>query len=570
MTRSAWREERQVADAIIEALAQGGVRYVLGMPGGLTGSLWRALHDHPTIRAVQVREEAIGSHMAEAYGRLTGEPVVVMGQGEWIVGNAAQGYLEALLGSSPMVVLTEMSDGGSLSHHAPYQSGSGDYGTWDARTALAGVTKRVMVSHDPAQAVQHTQLALKHALTGDPGPVAVVFHSTALRGSVGPASVPRIYETPAYLLGRSRSFDPEAIGRAAEALTAAARPVIVAGNGVRLARGQDSLARLAEAIDAPVATTASGKGVFPETHALSVGVIGPFGWAAANAAVKESDVVVAVGTRLAPSDTLNESASLLDPSAQTMIQIDIEPLNAAWTYPVDHPLIGDAATIMEQLVEARLTPARPGRAGSAHDRAAAVRRRFDQFDDPLSDFDEMPLAPQRIIGLLEEHFPDDGVITCDAGENRLFMMQWYRCKAHGEYLQPAAGGGMGYAVPAAMAAKLAQPERTALAVCGDGGFAMSIHALMTAVQEGLPIGVLVFNNGALGWVLHGMGEKAVAAHFAQFDHAAVARSVACDGVRVGRVDELRDALKQLPGLTKPFVIDVPTSLATSFRDVAQE
>ena len=147
------------------------------MPGGYTGPIFSGLHGHPTIRTIQVREESIGATMAEAYGRLTGQPLVVMGQGEWIAGNAGQGFLEALLGSSPIVILTEMSDGGALSHHAPYQSGTGDYGTWDARGALAGVTKRVMVSHDPAQAVQHAQLALKHALTGEPGPVAVIFHS---------------------------------------------------------------------------------------------------------------------------------------------------------------------------------------------------------------------------------------------------------------------------------------------------------------------------------------------------------------------------------------------------------
>jgi acetolactate synthase I/II/III large subunit len=559
-----------VADAIIEALAQGGVRFVLGMPGGLTGSLWRALHGHPTIRAIQVREEAIGSHMAEAFGRFTGKPVVVMGQGEWIVGNAAQGYLEALLGSSPLVVLTEMSDGGSLSHHAPYQSGSGDYGTWDARAALAGVTKRVMVSYHPAQAVQHTQLALKHALTGDPGPVAVVYHSSALQGVVGPASIPRIYDTAAYLPGRNDAVDRAAIGRAGDALEAALRPAIIAGNGVRLAKGQDSLARLAQAVGAPVATTASGKGVFPESDPFSVGVIGPFGWAAANEVVKDADVVLAVGTRLAPSDTLNESTSLLDPSRQTMIQVDVEPLNAAWTFPVDHPLIGDAAVIMDELYGVLARQQRPYPAPAGRERASAARQQFDQFDDPLAYSDEVPISPQRIISLLEEAYPDDGIITCDAGENRLFMMQWYRCKNRGEYLQPAAGGGMGYAVPAAMTAKLASPERTALAVCGDGGFAMSVHALMTAVQENLPVGVLVFNNEALGWVLHGMGEKAVAAHFAHFDHAAVARSINCDGVRVASVDDLRDALKGLADLTRPLVIDVPTSLATSFRDVAQE
>src|SRR5215203_1588673 len=170
MTTSPLQEERRVADAIVGVLAEAGVEYVLGMPGGYTGPIFSALHQHPTIRTIQVREESIGSTMAEAHGRLTGRPLVVMGQGEWIVGNAGQGYLEALLGSAPMVILTEMSDGGALSHHAPYQSGTGDYGTWDARTALEGVCKRVMVSHDPAQAVQHVQLALKHALTGEPGP----------------------------------------------------------------------------------------------------------------------------------------------------------------------------------------------------------------------------------------------------------------------------------------------------------------------------------------------------------------------------------------------------------------
>src|SRR5690606_19922727 len=135
-------------------------------------------------------------------------------------------------------------------------------------------------------------------------------------------------------------------------------------------------------------------------------------------------------------------------------------------------------------------------------------------------------------------------------------------------LQPAAGGGMGYAVPAAMGAKLARPGQTTVAVCGDGGFAMSIHALMTALQEALPVAVVVFNNGALGWVLHGMGDRAVAANFAEFDHAAIARSIGCEGVRVTGVDDLRDALKRAAEATVPFVIDVPTSLATSFNDVA--
>src|SRR5881394_98479 len=222
MTTEPISGEGYVTSAIVDALADAGIEFVLGMPGGYTGNIFSALHEHPTIRVVQVREESIGSTAADAYGRLTGKPLVVMGQGEWIAGNAGQGFLEALLGSSPIVILTEMSNGGALSHHAPYQAGTGDYGTWDARSALAGVTKRVMVSHDPVQAVQHTQLALKHALTGEPGPVAVIFHSSALRGKVGPQSTPRIYPTASYLPRPSDAVDAGALAGAVAALDGAA------------------------------------------------------------------------------------------------------------------------------------------------------------------------------------------------------------------------------------------------------------------------------------------------------------------------------------------------------------
>ena len=211
MTFAALDRDVPVVDAVVNVLEEAGVRYVLGMSGGYVGQIFAALAGHPAIRSIQVRQEAIGTTMSEAYGRLTGAPIVVMGQGEWIVGNAGQGVLEALLGCAPVVVLTEMSDGAALSHHGVYQSGTGDYGVWDTRGALHAVTKRVMVSHYGAQAVQHTQLAFKHACTGEAGPVAVVFHSESLRGTVGPESVPRIYATAAYLPTPIVAVDEEAL-----------------------------------------------------------------------------------------------------------------------------------------------------------------------------------------------------------------------------------------------------------------------------------------------------------------------------------------------------------------------
>jgi acetolactate synthase-1/2/3 large subunit len=557
-----------VTEAIVQALADGGVEYVFGMPGGYTGGIFEALFEHPTIKVVQVREESIGSTMAEAYGRLTGKPVVVMGQGEWIAGNAGQGFLEALLGASPMLILTEMSDNGPLSHHAPYQGGTGDYGGWDAIRALEGVTKRVLTSHHPAQAVQQVQLALKHALTGQPGPVAVVFHGDALRGPVGPDSQPRLYDTKAYLPGRSAALDQAAVDAAAAALRGARRPVIIAGNGVRVGQAKAQLAAFAQAVDAPVATTASGKGVFPEVHPAGAGVMGTFGVPTANHLIGDADVIVAVGTKLGPVDTADENRGLIDPSRQVLIQLEREVLNASWTFPVDHTLVGEAALLLDALRSAHGADV-SAREATAAARVAAIH---DEHGEPVTDdftADVLPFMPQRLISILQELVPEDAIVTADAGENRLFMMHWYRTKPSGDYLQPAAGGGMGYSVPAGLGAKLAFPSKPVLSVVGDGGFAMSLHALMTAVQAKLPTTVLVLNNGALGWVLHGMGPKAVGASFDAFDHAAIARAIGCEATKVESVEQLRDALKTIGTLDRPHVIDVPMSLAVSFKDTVQ-
>lgn len=560
--------EMNVAEAIVWALADGGVPFVLGMPGGNTGGIFAALHDHPTVRAVQVREESIGSIMAEAHGRLTGRPLVVMGQAEWIAGNAGQGYLEALMGCSPLLILTDMSDGGALSHHGQYQAGTADYGNWDVRKTLEGMSKRVFLSYSPTQAVQHTQLALKHALSGTPGPVAVAFHSEALQGRVGPDSHPRLWSTRRYLVAPPLAVDADALERAAHALVESSRPVLIAGNGVRVGQACASLATFARDLDLPVATTAGGKGVFPETDPLSLGVMGTFGVPEANVEIAQSDLVIAVGTRLAPIDTADENAALLDAGRQTFIQIDVEPLNVGWTYPVDHAIVGDAAHALDRLREtAGGRPHASWEAGA--DRVAAAR---DRYGEPLgADFsdDRMPLAPRRIVRALQEALPPDTIVTSDAGENRLFMLHWFKAIKPGGYLMPAAGGGMGYAVPAALGARLAHPDNPIVAVCGDGGFAMSIHALMTSVQEHLPIAVVVLNNNALGWVLHGMGDKAVASRFDEFDHAAIARSVGARGIRIESAAHLEETLQELPKLGQTIVIDVPEALATSFKDIVQ-
>jgi len=558
--------EIPVGEAIVWALADAGVRYVLTLPGGYVGPILDALHDHPTIRTVQVREESIGTAMAEAYGRLTGEPIAVLGQGQWISGVAGAGLLESLLGSSPVLVLTEMTDGGPFSHNGNFQAGDGEYGTWDARTALSGISKSVMTSRFPAQAVQHVQLGLKHALSGEPGPAVVIFHGSSLKGTVGPATRPRIYGSRPYLVRPRHSVDELALADAVDALTRAQSPVVIAGNGVRVAQATTSLARLSAALDVPVMTSAGGKGVFDETDPRAAGMIGMNGLASAHDLLSAADLILAVGTKLAPNDTLREHPDLIDPTRQVLIQVDVEPLNASWTYPVHHVLEGDAGFVMDRISDAFETP--PTRPVSATERIVRARSAWHEFDLATFESDTVPFRPERIIRTLEESVTDDAIITLDAGENRLFMMHWFRNRRPGGYLQPAGSGQMAYSIRAAMGAKLAFPDAPAIAVCGDGGFSMNLHSLLSSVQEKLPVAVVIFNNSSLSWVVHAMGDRAVAGDLMDVDYAAVARSLGCDGVRPASVGELRTALEKASGpLERTFVIDVPTSMETTFKDV---
>jgi acetolactate synthase-1/2/3 large subunit len=561
-------EETPASALVARVLEEAGIEMVFGISGGHTGRIVSGLSKYQnSIRTVLVREESLGGVMAEIYGRLTRRPGVLLGQGPWVLGNGLLGTIEAHLSSSPMLLLTDFSDAPRFSLHAPYQQATGDWGSWDARRAFSGVTKHVMQAHDPIGAVQATQLAIKHALAGQPGPVAVLFSHDSLAGSVAPDSQPALYPTRHYLPPAPPPADPAQVEAAAKAILSAQKPVVIAGNGVRIAQAYDQLRRLVEAAGLPVATTAAGKGCFAETHPLALGVFGTFGTEAGNACVAEADLVLVVGSKLSPSDTAWENRALLDPVRQTFVQIDVEPRNASWNYPAEHVLIGDAAAILGQLIEA-VGSSGTGRRQQAERRVAAHRERHGYFNDRAYFADEVPILPQRVIGELARNLPEDAIVTCDAGENRIMMTHFYQTKSAEGFLQAAGSGPMGFAIPAALGAKLVHPDRPVVAVCGDGGFAMTMNGLMTAVEQDIPIITVVFNNKALGWVLHGSGP--FAAEFNDWDHAAIARALGCRGVRVEDPAGLKPALQEALAARQPTVIDVRTSLKVTFADITSQ
>jgi acetolactate synthase I/II/III large subunit len=561
--------EEMPANALVaRVLEEAGIEMVFGISGGHTGRIVSGLSKYQnSVRTVLVREESLGGVMAEVYGRLTRRPGVLLGQGPWVLGNGLIGTIEAHLSSSPMLLLTDFSDAPRFPLHAPYQQGTGDWGSWDARRAFGGVTKHVMQAHDPVAAVQATQLGIKHALAGQPGPVAILYSHDSLAGSVAPDSQPMLYPTRYYLPALPPPAEQRRVEAAAAALLAAQKPVMIAGNGVRIACAYDQLRQLAEAAGLPVATTAAGKGTFAETHPLALGVFGTFGTEAANACIAEADLVVVVGSKLSPSDTAWENRALLDPTRQTFVQIDVEPRNASWNYPAEHVLLGDAAVILGQLA-AELRARAAGRRQQAERRVAGHRERCGYFNDRAYFADDVPILPQRLIGELQRGLPENAIVCCDAGENRIMMTHFYQTKRAEGFLQAAGSGPMGFAIPAALGAKLVHPDRPVVAVCGDGGFAMTMNGLMTAVEHDIPIITVVFNNKALGWVLHGSGP--FSAEFNDWDHAAIARALGCRGVRIEDPAGIAPALAEALATRAPTVLDVRTSLAVTFADITSQ
>ena len=546
-------------ELIVQLLEEAGIEYVFGIPGGGTGQIYNLLvGKEDRIKAILCRHEQTAAIMADVYGRATGKPAVVMGQGLFIGSNASFGIMEAMLSSSPMLVLTDTSDGGSAQHPAN-QSGAGEYGSIDLPTIMKSMTKYTTLATNPKEAVIGTQLAIKHATSGRPGPAAVVMRSAAIGGEVDVESPPFIHHTAGYLNTAKPQSAPQDIQQAIEILSSSQRPVIVAGNGVHQAQAHAQLQQLAELWGAPVATSYKGKSAIAETHPLSLGMAGVYGQEAANRAVGDADTVLVVGAKLSPQDTVREQPSVFDPHRQRIIQIDIDDRNAGWTFPIELGLIGDAGSILSQLVDASQDVA-PASADNRKEWLDGLPNRKEStsfYDDPAMHLDSSPVTPQRLVALLRENLDDSTLFTLDAGNNRTWMAHFYQAPRANTFFAPGGTAGMGWGLPAAVALKIVFPDRPVVSVTGDGGFMMTVSALSTAMQYNLPIICVVFNDGSLGMVRHHQAEgRRIASEFVETDNAAVARGFGCFGVQVSDSRDLPEAIRQAQASGLPSVIDV--------------
>ena len=547
------------SEMIVQTLEEAGVEYVFGIPGGGTGQIFQLLYGREDrIKTILVRHEQAAAIMADAYGRATGKPAVVMGQGLFIGSNASFGIMEAMLSSSPMLVLTDTSDGGAAQRPAN-QSGAGEYGSIDLPNIFKSMSKYTALAASPKEAVLATQIAIKHAVSGRPGPSSVVMRSAAIGGEVDVESPPFIHNAAGFLNTTKPESAPSDVQRVIDILSESRRPVLVAGNGVHVARAHDQLQELAEIWGMPVATSYKGKSAIAETHPLSVGMVGTYGQDVANRMVGEADAVIVVGALLRSQETVRERPDIFDPRRQRVVQIDIDERNAGWSFPVEIGLVGDAGSILNQLVAAseEAAQANASRRTEWTNSVSTRKSAMAFYDDPEMHKDSSPVTPQRLVSILNETSDPSTVYALDAGNNRTWMAHLYKAQQAGTFYCPGGTAGMGWALPAAVGLKLVYPDRPVTAVTGDGGYMMTVNALSTAMQYDLPMTCIVFNDNALGMVLdHQPRGQEIASEFYPTDNAAIARGFGAFGVHVEDSRDLPDALREAQASGLPAVVDV--------------
>ncbi|WP_052498984.1 thiamine pyrophosphate-binding protein [Streptomyces vietnamensis] len=523
-------------EAVVRALAAHGVTDAFGIPGTHNLEIYRHLRAHG-IRHVTPRHEQGAGYAADAYARVSGRPGVAITTTGPALLNIAAAVGQAYSDSVPLLVV---SPGMPLRH--PRQSTGLLHEMRSQTEALRGVaafSHRVSSVDEIGSAVARAFTLFR---TGRPRPVHIEVPLDLLE-TVEPAGPVR----RAPLTGPPAP-DPEAVGKAADVLRAARRPALVLGGGARSAAAE--CAALAEDLGAPAVTTANGKGVIDERHPLSLGV--SLHSPAVQKWLADRDVILAVGTELAESDLWGPPPALTG----TLIRVDVDPAQMYAGLPADVSLVGDARVLLKALLAA----CREGTGGVPADPADVRSLRAARDDETRTrDAHWLPYlhAVRRVLA-------EDAVLTSDSAQCCYYgALPHLPLGPEGRYLHPTGFGTLGYALPAAIGAKTAYPERQVVALSGDGGLQFSVQELATAAQLRLPLPVVVFDNGGYGEIREEMaarGDTPTAVDLPSVDLPALARAYGGRGAVVRSPEELADALAHALSTPGPTVLTVPETV----------
>lgn len=548
------KESKKTNAYLVQTLESAGVNRVFTVPGlGITWTLPGFFDRKEHIDVVLARSEQSASIMAQVTGRLTGKPGVLMGQGPWISTTGSFGILEAYFSGSPMVVLTETSDYDGFGQFGTYQTMTGDFNGADIQSTLKAITKYCTYATEPESAIYGLQMAYKHAATPRMGPAAVILKTPIIKQEVSKDVRATLYEPEGYWNYTPPKPDPEALRKLGELISEAEMPVFVAGQGIYDTHSGRDLQRLVETIGGGVATSYNGKGTIDEKAPSAVGMLGTWGVKTANRALQKADLVVILGASMGPDYTRFRDPEMIRPGDQKIVQVDINPLNAGWVYPVDLAITGDVGDVITALAEQNLPTDRREK------RMASIGRLKEatHYDHPAS-FDSAPgtLHYADVAASIQSFLGPDDILALDAGSNRIWNTSSLRIQHPNQLLVPGGVGGMGWGGPAAAAAKLALPGKRVTCATGDGGFMMTIDILATCIEHKLPVVFLVSNNSGLGMVRDNQGAKKIGVDFGNFNFAKIAEGFGATGYQVDNRSALDDAINQAHQQEGPVVVDI--------------
>ena len=517
----------------VETLARAGVRRFYTVPGESFLEVLDAAERHPETRLISTRHESGASFMAEADAKLTGVPAVAMATRGVGASNLAIGVHTAMQDSTPMVVLLGQVETDFLDREA--------FQEVDLPAFYAPITKWSTTVHRADRLPELVARGLRIATSGRPGPVMLALPADVLAEEVGD-EVPRLSE------GRPRSApDPEDVEHVVRRLVGAKRPVVIAGGGAK--RSREALIRFAEAFGAGVYAAFRRQDVFPNDHPLYLGHLTLATPAETLKSLQEADLVVVVGCRLSEVTTQTYSLPRHD---QAVIQVDADPAVVGATVPVERGMVSEAGAALE--------------AFTSHAPKAVVRdwtaahRSYLDFSETPESRSENGVDPAEVVGALRNVLPADAVLANDAGNFSVFLHRFWRHN-HPRTQLAATNGAMGYGVPAAVGAKLAAPERSVVALCGDGGFLMSGQEIETAVRYGVDITVVVFRNGMHGTIaMHQARDvgRTAGSDIGAVDLAGFARSLGAEGYTVEDPEDLQPALREAVAHEGASLVDVAT------------
>ena len=535
--------------AVIEMLKQEGVSHIFGIVGSSFLDILDPLFDRSDVKFIGTRHEQGAALMADGYSRISGKPSVCLVTNGPGVLNLTYGIGSAFVAHSPVVVLAPSA---SRSHQNRASTQE-----FDQVALFKPITKAAFAINKIEVLPEALRHAFRVATSGKMGPVMIDIPRDLLPG----AEIDLDLMTPdAYRPGQTRSRgDRDLIDKAAAVLSAAQRPVIIAGGGVQWSDAGEEVCRMAELTGAAIVTSYGRADAVPNDHPSYLGHLGRLGSLEGIEAVRQADTILAVGTRLSQSTTFYDNRFI--PADAKIVQIEIDPQEIGRNYPITVGIEGDAKAVMDGLLEkVREGEPRPN-SGWVAEIGDLATRRTNRLDDEGKDT-TMPMKPQKVYAELRKVIPRNAIVALDAGLAPNYGQDRLNYYEPRSLITSLDLGGLGFSFPASIGAKFAAPDRPVINFNGDGGFLFNAQEFSTLVENNLPVVTVVMNNGVWGsekaYQRYAFNERYVGADVTNPRYDKYAEIFGGAGFYVERPEDIGNAMIEALNCGKPSIIEIPT------------